>query len=63
MDGVATGFTIVILLVLTNPSAVRVKVAVPAPTPLNKPLASTVNTFVFEDDHVELAAATGFPFE
>jgi hypothetical protein len=56
IDGVATGFTIVIFRVVTNPSAVEVKVAVPGPTPANKPVESTVKTFVSDEDQVELIA-------
>lgn len=63
MDGVATGLTIVMFRVLTSPSAVRVKVAVPGPTPANNPVALTVKTLVFEEDQVVVVGAAVVPFE
>jgi hypothetical protein len=51
------------VFVLVNPSAVKVRVAVPGATPLNNPPTSTVKTFASEDDHVELVATTAGPFE
>ena len=63
IDGVATGLTIVMFRVLTSPSAVRVKVAVPGPTPANNPAALTVKTFVFEEDQVVVVGAAVVPFE
>lgn len=63
MVGVATGLTIVIVRVLTNPSAVKVNVAVPGPTPANKPAALTVKTFGSEEDQVVVVGAAVDPFE
>lgn len=62
-DGVATDSAMVMFCVPTTPSAVAVTVAVPAPTPLSKPFASTVSTLVFDEVHVAVVAATLGPNE
>ena len=61
--GVEVGLIIVMVSLADNPYAVTVNIAVPPPVPANHPFASTVKTFVSEEDQTALVAVMYNPDE